>query len=60
MYILKSFAVALIIVLLGNFNFVQAKEVKLSVSVVERTSDQTINDFVFSEINPNGQGKVYI
>jgi len=55
MYILKSFAVALIIVLLGNFNFVQAKEVKLSVSVVERTSDQTINDFVFSEINPNGQ-----
>jgi hypothetical protein len=35
-------------------------DVNLSVTVLPRPATDTINDFDFSKINPNGQGKVYL
>ena len=34
--------------------------VQLSVSVLPRPATDTINDFDFSQLNPSGQGKVYL
>ncbi|MCX6810175.1 MAG: hypothetical protein NTY30_00335 [Candidatus Berkelbacteria bacterium] len=35
-------------------------DINLSVKVLPRPVTATINDFDFSRLNPNGQGKVYL
>lgn len=38
----------------------QTGEVNIKANVLDRRSTDTINDFDFSAINPNGQGKIYL
>jgi hypothetical protein len=38
----------------------KAADVRLSVTIKERRPSDTINDFVFKTVNPNGQGKIYL
>ena len=49
-----------LISLLANPAKAAGSEVKLSATVLSLPPSATINDFDFSQINPAGEGKVYL
>jgi len=49
-----------LILFLANPAKAAGSEVKLSAAVLPLPASATINDFDFSQINPAGQGKVYL